>query len=62
MRCYLCGRELVAHGHNAWPLSDDPQNRCCSACNYTIVVPARFKLSKENTNGQTKEKLNQNKS
>ncbi len=47
MKCSLCEAEIEvqpngwAEGHNAWPIKED---RCCSACNITKVLPERTKL------------------
>ena len=50
MKCSICGYDIepdmvdgkVAwdQGHNAAPVND---GRCCTTCNYTIVVPRRIK-------------------
>lgn len=45
MKCSICGgpieREFTgwAGGHNAAPVND---GRCCSDCNWTIVIPVRL--------------------
>ena len=45
MKCCICGKEIEieptgwAEGHNALPVKD---GRCCSDCNYKIVIPARL--------------------
>lgn len=38
------GHEFVTHGgHNPAPVKDE--GRCCSECNYKVVIPARLKES-----------------
>ncbi len=39
-RCPLCGKMYGGYGHNAAPLSEE---RCCTHCNNTKVIPARIK-------------------
>ena len=38
-KCKLCGKSYTGKGHNAEPLA---QGRCCNACNYISVIPARI--------------------
>lgn len=40
--CCLCGRLFRGFGNNPWPLSDNPNDRCCDDCNATRVIPARI--------------------
>jgi len=44
--CCLCGAKYRMYGNNPWPLSDDEDDRCCHACNDTLVVPARIRLDR----------------
>lgn len=44
--CCLCGGKYWGWGNNAWPL--DNEGRCCDACNFTKVVPARLRSMKRN--------------
>jgi len=49
MKCCLCGNKIDkilswTQGHNAVPLKD---GRCCSACNYTKVIPKGIRMIKE---------------
>lgn len=45
MKCVLCEEKVDVQdngwdkGHNANPVSE---GRCCTDCNYTVVVPARL--------------------
>ena len=46
MKCALCNGVLDdAHGHNAQPLAND---RCCTFCNDTKVIPARLARAMQN--------------
>jgi len=38
--CVLCGSLFDGYGHNPAPLADE--NRCCDACNISLVIPARL--------------------
>jgi len=38
-KCSICGKKYVGYGNNAWPIND---GRCCDACNYNRVIPARL--------------------
>lgn len=42
--CVLCGgiMQSVYDSHNAEPVS---RGRCCAACNTTVIIPARLKLT-----------------
>jgi hypothetical protein len=47
MKCCLCGEEIPvvngwAEGHNPDPLAIGEDDRCCSDCNATKVIPARL--------------------
>jgi hypothetical protein len=50
MKCVICGNEIDlqfnedgkvtwSKGHNAEPVES---GRCCSTCNYTVVLPVRI--------------------
>jgi len=41
--CCLCGSDEFGYGNNPAPLDQMP-NRCCDACNYTKVIPARIEM------------------
>ena len=48
MKCCICGQPIQdPFGHNPWPVRDyssagESENRCCSDCNNTLVVPFRI--------------------
>ena len=44
MKCCICGNEIEvtpqwSKGHNAEPVKS---GRCCSHCNYSVVLPVRI--------------------
>ena len=48
IHCCICN-EIIneVEGHNPWPVRPyssigEKENRCCQACNDTIVIPARI--------------------
>lgn len=42
MKCVLCYKKIKdKYGHNADPIKS---GRCCSRCNYILVIPFRLKL------------------
>lgn len=41
--CCICGQRHEGWGNNPWPINNDPNARCCHACNYAHVIPARIK-------------------
>ena len=44
--CVICGGEIVDDwGHNPEPVKEYNEGRCCDTCNFTIVLPERFKLA-----------------
>lgn len=40
--CILCDKEFEGHGHSAAPVKE---GRCCSKCNYQVVIPHRINMS-----------------
>lgn len=44
--CCLCGLEQPGSpdlsGHNPAPVDEDPDARCCTRCNHSLVIPARL--------------------
>ena len=42
-RCCICGQKASGWGNNPWPVKESGE--CCLACDLTVVVPARIKLS-----------------
>ena len=50
--CCLCHKPIIGYGNNPWPISTNPEDRCCDVCNYTKVIPARLeiaRIAKENS-------------
>lgn len=41
-KCCLCGGTYTHWGNNPWPLSNNPNDRCCDECNMDVVI-ARLK-------------------
>lgn len=41
--CCICGGTYYGYGNNPAPVKEG--GRCCSACNWDYVIPARQKLS-----------------
>lgn len=56
MKCCICEQEIEREptgfdeGHNALPVKD---GRCCWACNFTVVIPARIRRVMTQTEEQT---------
>ncbi len=50
--CCVCGDEIEGYGNNAEPYA---HGRCCDACNYRFVIPARLEL----LNSDSEEKLSE---
>ena len=40
-KCCFCGEKYDHWGNNAEPVIED--GRCCDSCNWTVVIPARFR-------------------
>jgi len=38
--CSICSKNFKSIGHNAQPVND---GRCCTKCNYAVVLPERLK-------------------
>lgn len=38
--CSICGITFIGWGNNAQPVNN---GICCDKCNYTVVIPSRFK-------------------
>lgn len=51
-RCCICGKEIKGVGNDPYPVREE--GRCCQYCNYTIVLPERVRLSKQNLYEQGK--------
>ncbi len=41
-KCSLCGTKSWGYGHNPQPLKESVDDRCCSECNLTKVIPSRL--------------------
>jgi hypothetical protein len=41
-KCSLCGTKSWGYGHNPQPLKESVNDRCCSECNLTKVIPSRL--------------------
>ena len=41
-RCCICGQVFEGYGNNPYPVSFDPNDRCCDICNEMRVVPERI--------------------
>lgn len=52
-KCVICGKEIEGYGNNAEPVK---KGKCCDECNRTVVLPARIKDLKEDTEDKKKEK------
>lgn len=48
--CCICGQLFTDWGNNPWPVAEEDE--CCSKCNLTRVIPARFEKMKEETNSE----------
>lgn len=47
--CCLCGGTYTHFGNNPYPLcdEDDDSSRCCDACNWRKVIPARSRQAEQ---------------
>lgn len=43
-KCSICKNKLIGFGNNAEPINN---GKCCDACNFTKVIPARLKELKK---------------
>ena len=41
-RCCICGKLFKGFGNNPWPVKTGEAERCCDACNWDYVIPARL--------------------
>ena len=41
-KCCICGKIFEGWGNNPYPVSEDPDDRCCDFCNDTQVIPERL--------------------
>ena len=42
-KCCFCSSDYCFYGNNTYPLSDNPNDKCCDACNKKVIL-ARFDL------------------
>lgn len=50
--CCICGKEIKGVGNDPYPVREE--GRCCRYCNYTVVLPERIRLSKQESYEQGK--------
>lgn len=41
--CCICKRKFTNYGNNPQPISQNPKDRCCDACNKDVVMVERIK-------------------
>ena len=41
--CCICKRKYSDYGNNQQPISQNPKDRCCNACNRNVVLVERFR-------------------
>ena len=55
-KCCICGEVFNGYGNNPYPVSADPNDRCCDNCNDTKVLPERllrlYSANKDNNAGE----------
>ena len=51
-RCCICGKKIQGVGNDPYPVREEV--RCCQYCNYTLVLPERIRLSKQDRYEQGK--------
>ena len=52
-KCCICGKEIIeGMGNNPYPVRTE--GRCFRYCNYTVVLPERIRLSKQDRYEQGK--------
>jgi hypothetical protein len=44
-KCCFCGEKYDHWGNSAEPVIED--GRCCDSCNWTVVIPVRFREFQE---------------
>lgn len=40
--CCICKRKFSDYGNNPQPISQNPKDRCCDACNKEVVIVERL--------------------
>jgi hypothetical protein len=55
-KCCICGQTVKGWGNNPYPVSENPDDRCCDVCNDTKVLPERllkwYIANKDNNAGE----------
>lgn len=55
-KCCICEQIFEGYGNNPYPVSKDPDDRCCDICNDARVIPERllnwFSTNKDNNIGE----------
>ena len=51
-RCCICVKKIQGVGNDPYPVRE--KGRCCQYCNYTLVLPERIRLSKQDRYEQGK--------
>lgn len=42
MECCICNESIDGFGHNPFPVSKNPKDRCCDDCNTNVVIAMRI--------------------
>ena len=48
--CRSCGKEVEGYGYNPFPVKEE--GYCCRSCNYSVVIPERWKRHKAYQRGE----------
>ena len=48
--CCICGKALEGNGYNPFPVKEE--GSCCRSCNYSVVIPERWKRHKAYQRGE----------
>ena len=55
-KCCICGQIFEGYGNNPYPVSENPNDRCCDHCNDSKVIPERllkwYFANKDNNTGE----------
>lgn len=44
IKCCFCGKDIKDYGNDIRPINTSKGDRCCDACNLSIVIPTREKI------------------
>jgi hypothetical protein len=47
MKCAVCEKEIIGHGHNAEPLKE---GKCCDNCNKLVILERIWRANENRTN------------